>query len=198
MISLPSRLSAASAFKDPHPYSPRLWHKHCSSTGIVIGNSLSAESEGAPHLFLEAGKGITGEWELRNATLMFDSSLLTNPPLPRHEMAATIKQQRIVFLDLLRALAVMMMVEGHTVDVLLLNEYRSYEYSGFKLWQFTRGMTAPMFLLTAGTVFVYLLRSTALPFRNNPRVTKGAKRGLLLFALGYLLRFPSPSVIGVF
>jgi hypothetical protein len=36
-------------------------------------------------------------------------------------MAATIKPHRIVFLDLLRALAVMMMVEGHTNDVLLLD-----------------------------------------------------------------------------
>jgi uncharacterized membrane protein len=113
-------------------------------------------------------------------------------------MAATIKPHRIVFLDLLRALAVMMMVEGHTNDVLLLDEYRSNDYLGFKLWQFTRGMTAPIFLLTAGTVFIYLLRSTALPFRDNPRVAKGVKRALLLFALGYLLRFPSPSIIGIF
>jgi uncharacterized membrane protein len=129
---------------------------------------------------------------------MFNSSQLTNPPLPRLKLEATIKPHRIVFLDLLRALAVMMMVEGHTIDVLLLNEYRSNDYLGFKLWQFTRGMTAPIFLLTAGTVFVYLLRSTALPFRDNPRVAKGVKRALLLFALGYLLRFPSPSIIGIF
>jgi uncharacterized membrane protein len=103
-----------------------------------------------------------------------------------------------VFLDLLRALAVMMMVEGHTVDTLLLNEYRSYDYLGFKLWQFARGMTAPIFMLTAGMVFVYLLRSTTLPFRDNPRVAKGVKRSLLLLAFGYLLRFPSSSIIGVF
>jgi uncharacterized membrane protein len=129
---------------------------------------------------------------------MFDSSQLINPPSPRLKMAAKIKPHRIVFLDLLRALAVMMMVEGHTIDVLLLDEYRSNDYLGFKLWQFTRGMTAPIFLLTAGTVFIYLLRSTALPFRDNPRVAKGVKRALLLFALGYLLRFPSPSIIGIF
>jgi len=113
-------------------------------------------------------------------------------------MAATIKPHRVVFLDLLRALAVMMMVEGHTIDVLLLDEYRSNNYLGFRLWQFTRGMTAPIFLLTSGTVFIYLLRSTTMPFRDNPRVAKGVKRALLLFALGYLLRFPSPSIIGVF
>jgi uncharacterized membrane protein len=113
-------------------------------------------------------------------------------------MEAIIKQRRMVFLDLLRALAVMMMVMGHTIDALLLNEYRSYDYLGFKLWQFARGMTAPIFLLTAGTVFVYLLRSITLPLRDNPRVAKGVKRSLLLFAFGYLLRFPSSSIISVF
>ncbi len=113
-------------------------------------------------------------------------------------MEAKIKPHRIVFLDLVCALAVMMMVEGHTIDVLLLNGYRSDDSLGFNLWQFTRGITAPIFLLTAGMVFVYLLRSTALPFLENPRVAKGVKRALLLFALGYLLRFPSPSIIGVF
>jgi uncharacterized membrane protein len=115
-----------------------------------------------------------------------------------HQMEAAKKPRRIVFLDLLRALAVMMMVVGHTIDALLLDEYRSYDYLGFKLWQFARGMTAPIFLLTAGTVFVYLLRSTALPLRDNPRVAKGVKRSLLLFACGYLLRFPSSSFVGAF
>lgn len=113
-------------------------------------------------------------------------------------MAVITKARRIIFLDLLRALAVIMMVEGHTIDALLLNEYRSYDYTGFKLWQFARGMTAPIFLLTAGTVFVYLLRSTDSPFRDNPRVAKGVKRALLLLAFGYLLRFPSTSIRGVF
>jgi uncharacterized membrane protein len=113
-------------------------------------------------------------------------------------MAVITKAHRIVFLDLLRALAVIMMVEGHTIDALLLNEYRSYDYLGFKIWQFARGMTAPIFLLTAGTVFIYLLRSTDLPFRDNPRVAKGVKRALLLLAAGYLLRFPSTSITGIF
>src|SRR5215475_12933335 len=113
-------------------------------------------------------------------------------------MAVITKARRIVFLDLLRALAVITMIEGHTIDALLLDEYRSYDYLGFKLWQFARGMTAPIFLLTAGTVFIYLLRSTNLPFRDNPRVAKGVKRALLLLAFGYLLRFPSTSIMGVF
>jgi uncharacterized membrane protein len=152
-----------------------------------------------PHSnILEARQWFSGEWGLRNATLMFDTSRITNPPLLRTEMPTPIKPQRIIFLDLMRVLAVMMMVEGHTIDVMLLDECRSDAYLGFKLWQFARGMTAPIFLLTAGTTFIYLLRSTALQFSDNPRIAKGVKRALLLLALGYLLRFPSPPTIGVF
>jgi uncharacterized membrane protein len=113
-------------------------------------------------------------------------------------MATTAKTQRVVFLDLLRALAVLMMVQGHTIDLLLAAEYRSDDYLSFRLWQFVRGITAPIFLLTTGAVFIYLLRATAAPLRDNPRLTKGIKRASLLLALGYLLRFPSSSIIGVF
>ncbi len=113
-------------------------------------------------------------------------------------MATTSKSQRVVFLDLLRALAVVMMVQGHTIDLLLANEYRSYDHLSFRLWQFVRGVTAPIFLLTTGAVFIYLLRSNAAPLHDNSRLAKGIKRALLLLALGYLLRFPSTSLIGVF
>ncbi len=113
-------------------------------------------------------------------------------------MTANLKPHRVIFLDLLRALAVVMMVLGHTVDLVLANEYRSYGYWSFTIWQFVRGLTAPIFLLTTGTVFIYLLQSAAAPLRENPRVVKGVKRSLLLLALGYLLRFPSSSIVGVF
>jgi uncharacterized membrane protein len=105
---------------------------------------------------------------------------------------------RIVFLDLLRAMAVMMMAQGHTIDALLANQYRSYDYWGFTLWQFERGLTAPAFLLIAGTAFVYLLRTNAAPFRDNPRVLKGVKRAALLITIGYLMRLPASTVPELF
>jgi uncharacterized membrane protein len=113
-------------------------------------------------------------------------------------MAVPIKPQRIVALDLLRAWASVMMVQGHTIDVFLADEYRNYDSWIYTLWQFERGMTAPIFLLTSGTVFIYLLRSNKSPLNPNKRVIKGIKRSLLLIALGYLLRLPSSSFIGLF
>jgi len=87
------------------------------------------------------------------------------------------------------------MVQGHTVDVLLSNDYRNMDYPLFHFWFFMRGMTAPIFLFSAGTVFTYLLRLVNEPFETNPRIKKGIKRFCLLVFLGYLLRYPTPTII---
>ena len=44
------------------------------------------------------------------------------------------------------------MVQGHTVDVLLAPDLRTTELPAFAVWYFLRGMTAPIFMFTAGTV----------------------------------------------
>lgn len=104
-------------------------------------------------------------------------------------------KNRIIFIDLVRAFAVLMMVQGHTVDSLLGDEYRSFDSLAFNFWHFMRGLTAPIFLFSAGTVFTYLLRLNKKPFAGNERVKKGVKRFFLLLGLGYLLRYPTPYIV---
>ncbi|MCS7052133.1 MAG: DUF1624 domain-containing protein [Ignavibacterium sp.] len=106
-------------------------------------------------------------------------------------MSKVEKKQRIIFIDLLRAFAVIQMVQGHTVEVLLANEFRTFDSLAYTIWHFMRGMTAPIFMFTSGTVFTYLFRLVNEPFEKNPRVIKGLKRFLLLITIGYLLRFPT-------
>lgn len=110
-------------------------------------------------------------------------------------MAPAANKNRIIFLDLIRAFAVLNMVQGHTVDVLLADEYRTMDSWIYSLWLSNRGLTAPIFLFTAGTVFTYLFRLEKIPFAENPRVMRGLKRGLLLIVVGYLLRYPTPKLI---
>jgi uncharacterized membrane protein len=104
------------------------------------------------------------------------------------------KKHRIIFIDLMRAFAVLQMVQGHTIDVLLSSSQRNLDNPFFAAWLFMRGMTAPIFLFSAGTVFTYLLRLNNQPFKFNPRIYKGIKRFLLLVFLGYMLRYPTSSV----
>ncbi|MGE5398948.1 MAG: heparan-alpha-glucosaminide N-acetyltransferase domain-containing protein [Ignavibacteriales bacterium] len=105
------------------------------------------------------------------------------------------KKNRIVFIDLMRAFAVLMMVQGHTVDTFLADSYRTFDSPFFSFWYFMRGLTAPIFLFTAGTVFSYLFRLNKVPFSENPRAKKGIKRFLLLICLAYLLRYPTPYIV---
>jgi len=87
------------------------------------------------------------------------------------------------------------MVQGHTVDVFLSNNYRTLDNPFFAVWLFMRGMTAPIFLFSSGTVFTYLFRLHNHTFDSNPRVSKGVKRFIMLMLLGYLLRYPTPTIV---
>lgn len=110
-------------------------------------------------------------------------------------MHTTDQAHRVIFIDLLRAIAVLQMVQGHTIDVLLTQNLRSAELPVFSVWYFLRGMTAPIFMFTAGTVFTYLFHSVKKPFAKNYRVKKGIRRAALLIIIGYLLKYPTWTLL---
>ncbi len=91
----------------------------------------------------------------------------------------------------MRAFAVLMMIQGHTVDTFLADEYRTMDSITFSIWNTLRGFTAPIFMFTAGLIFTYLLKAEDFEFTKNPRIKKGLKRGLMLIGIGYLLRYPT-------
>lgn len=94
----------------------------------------------------------------------------------------------------MRAFAVLMMVQGHTIDTLLADNFRSFDSPLYSFWFTFRGFTAPIFMFSAGVAFTYLLRLDNLPFFENPRVKKGLKRFVTLVLIGYMLRFPTYSI----
>lgn len=102
--------------------------------------------------------------------------------------------KRIIYIDLMRAFAVLMMIQGHTVDTFLAEEYRTMDSISYSVWHTLRGFTAPIFMFTAGLVFTYLLKADHYEFLKNPRITKGLKRAGLLIFIGYLLRYPTYKI----
>jgi uncharacterized membrane protein len=97
--------------------------------------------------------------------------------------------QRIHFLDIMRGVAVIVMVIGHSVDSVLSVDVRTTEV--FRLYDAVRGFTAPIFLFVAGFAFTIVterrwtdFQSFSLPLRN--RVLKI----LLLLVVGYALHLP--------
>jgi len=95
----------------------------------------------------------------------------------------------------MRAIAVIMMVQGHTVHTLLAPEYRTMDSTFYSVWYFLRGFTAPIFMFTSGVVFTYLFKLNGKEFNENPRVRKGINRFFLLIFIGYLLRYPTWRIV---
>lgn len=95
---------------------------------------------------------------------------------------------RLYFVDAMRAWAILMMLQGHFVDGLLDNAYRDNSNLAFSVWQYFRGITAPVFFTVSGFIFTYLLVRGDQQGFENPRVKKGIKRGLQLLLFGYILR----------
>ena len=102
--------------------------------------------------------------------------------------------KRIIYIDIMRAFAVIMMIQGHTVDTFLGEEYRIVDSIGFTIWHTMRGFTAPIFMFSAGLVFTYLLKTEHYEFLKNPRIIKGLKRAISLILIGYLLRYPTYKI----
>ncbi len=117
-------------------------------------------------------------------------------PVPVAPPAAS---RRLKFIDMARSVAILLMLEGHFVGVVLAERWRDESLWGYQVWNFFRGIAAPMFFTVAGLVFVYLLTGNrAVPFPENPRVRKGLKRALILLFWGYALQIQIANVPGYF
>ena len=101
------------------------------------------------------------------------------------------ERHRVIFIDLARALAVILMVAGHTSSALLSKAYR--ESPWFDAWDFQRGLTSGLFLLLSGFAFsIATTRHWPLHLYPSPAVLKRARRFVLFILLGYALHFPVP------
>ncbi|MDO1500488.1 heparan-alpha-glucosaminide N-acetyltransferase domain-containing protein [Winogradskyella maritima] len=98
--------------------------------------------------------------------------------------------KRLYFIDAVRAFAILMMLQGHFVDTLLAPEYRDTNSLVYNTWSYFRGITAPTFFTISGLIFTYLLIRAKEKGQESLRIRKGLQRGLMLIAIGYLLRIP--------
>lgn len=97
---------------------------------------------------------------------------------------------RLYFIDAIRAFAILMMLQGHFIDTLLAIEYRDPNSMAYSLWQYFRGITAPVFFTISGLIFTYLLIKAKAKGKLNYRMRRGVVRGLMLIGIGYALRIP--------
>ncbi len=102
-------------------------------------------------------------------------------------------KERILFIDALRGYAILMMIQGHTVGVVLEEKLRTSDYAVYSVWNFFRGITAPAFLFASGLIISYLFFLCDGEKRSQ-RVRKSLIRGVVLLFLGSLVLVKPSSV----
>ncbi|MFZ1730389.1 MAG: heparan-alpha-glucosaminide N-acetyltransferase domain-containing protein [Bacteroidota bacterium] len=104
--------------------------------------------------------------------------------------------KRIVLLDVMRAWAVLMMIQGHSIDALLSDSYYNSGSLLFNIWEFNRGLTAPIFLFGSGFAYVIatfrkMSSGDALP---KSVIVRRLRWIGVLFLIGALMHLPAGRV----
>jgi uncharacterized membrane protein len=102
------------------------------------------------------------------------------------EQRASAAGGRLAFIDVLRLVASLQMIQGHAISAVLAPSYKSG--SLYAAWTFARGLTSVMFLFAAGFSFALAQAKGSASGRT--------RRALWLIALGYLMHAPFAIVLG--
>jgi hypothetical protein len=111
---------------------------------------------------------------------------------PRAEARAS--TARLSFVDALRLVAAVQMIQGHTLDALLAHALRHGRW--FEAWTFARGLTSTAFLFTAGVSFALAHAAGEVRAQSRAGRARRTRRALTLIGLGYLMRAPLGILFG--
>jgi len=110
-------------------------------------------------------------------------------------MTETIKyQNRIFAIDLARLLAMLMMIQGHTIDATGNPEIIDINAFPWSVWNFLRGITAPVFLFLSGMVHVFANKRTESGHLRPKTIFKRLYLAIGITVIGYLLAFPAHNI----
>lgn len=103
--------------------------------------------------------------------------------------AATPRPPRVWFVDVVRLLASLQMVNGHTIDAVLLPSIEQGPI--FDTYNWARGLVSVCFLMVAGMAFHLSSLARYEHHRRNPTaIRRRFRRALVVIAGGYFLGFP--------
>ncbi|MBP7779782.1 MAG: DUF1624 domain-containing protein [Acidobacteria bacterium] len=99
------------------------------------------------------------------------------------------RTKRVWFVDIVRLLASLQMVNGHTLDAVLLPALKQGAF--FDTYDWGRGLVSVCFLMVAGIAFHLSTLARYERHRANPAaIWRRFRRALLIIAAGYFLGFP--------
>lgn len=105
------------------------------------------------------------------------------------------KGSRLFALDLARLMAMLMMMQGHTLDALVNPQLMDLGTFPWNIWQFMRGLTAPIFLIVSGTVHVFAMKRDEQGAMSEETRKRRMRWAWIIMLWGYLLVFPANRLI---
>ncbi|MFN8359160.1 MAG: acyltransferase [Candidatus Kapaibacterium sp.] len=115
-------------------------------------------------------------------------------PLARQHASQVNSNSRLFVLDLARCVAMIMMIQGHTLDALTDPQLLNIHEFPWNIWNFIRGLTAPVFLIVSGAVHVFSIKRDTTGRMNEATMMKRIRWALLIMSVGYLLVFPANRI----
>lgn len=105
---------------------------------------------------------------------------------------------RLTALDLTRFFAMLMMMQGHVIFALASPDAINMDHPSWQVWNFMRGITAPVFLFVSGIVHIFANKRQDNGLLSKDSVKKRIKTAFMLIGVGYLLVFPASKIYDLF
>jgi len=106
--------------------------------------------------------------------------------------------RRLPALDLARIIAMIMMIQGHTIFALAHPQEINYTEFFWEFWNMIRGLTAPVFLMVSGAVQVFANKRYENGRMKPDIIKKRIQNSIMLFFIGYVLVFPASTIYDLF
>lgn len=104
------------------------------------------------------------------------------------------QSDRLSGLDLVRIIAMIMMVQGHVIYELTNPTLINYSDLSWSIWNFFRGLTAPIFLTVSGIVQVFANKREETGKLTKKTVSRRIFVAINLILIGYFLVFPAEKI----
>ncbi|NQW28950.1 MAG: acyltransferase [Ignavibacteria bacterium] len=101
---------------------------------------------------------------------------------------------RLYALDLARFVAMCFMMQGHVLDAMVQGSAIDTTIFPWNVWQFVRGLTAPVFLMVSGAVHAFATKRNADGSVREDVIAKRIRMAITIIGIGYLMVFPANRV----
>lgn len=105
------------------------------------------------------------------------------------------EMSRLYALDLARFIAMLLMIQGHVLDALVMPSALDITHMPWSIWSWIRGLTAPVFLTVSGAAHVFAAKRDAEGRIPSSTIERRLRWAVTILVIGCALVFPGKRII---